>query len=193
MSKERDERRRLTSELLGGGPLTPEELAGDYVVRGTKQPHQPPPAPQDGATGQGTGEEEGSTAEARSEALREAVRWKAQASAWAENIKALTKERDALQVDVNALRRCYFWLADDQGIEPVCDEYDAAGPGAGVEEDGYPQCAACGHPKVAHEQAVGGKLLSLLTYARAWADAIERVDGIAAAEQELLKAVKDLG
>lgn len=69
MSKERDERRRLTSELLGGGPLTPEELAGDYVVRGTKQPHQPPPAPQDGATGQGTGEEEGSTAEARSEGL----------------------------------------------------------------------------------------------------------------------------
>ncbi len=34
--------------------------------------------------------------------------------------------------------------------DPPCAEYDSAGAGAGVEHDGLPQCAACGHPYSAH-------------------------------------------
>ena len=43
------------------------------------------------------------------------------------------------------------WLPDP-AYEPPCDEYDPAGPGAGVEADGFPQCAMCGWPKKAHDE-----------------------------------------
>lgn len=36
--------------------------------------------------------------------------------------------------------------------DPVCDEFDQAGMGAGLEGDGYPQCAKCGWPRSFHEQ-----------------------------------------
>lgn len=36
-----------------------------------------------------------------------------------------------------------------EGSAP-CDEYDPAGSGAGVEEDGEPQCAMCGWQKSQH-------------------------------------------
>lgn len=38
-----------------------------------------------------------------------------------------------------------------EGSRP-CDEYDPAGPGAGKEADGHPQCAGCGHPKTKHSK-----------------------------------------
>lgn len=34
--------------------------------------------------------------------------------------------------------------------EPPCDAYEAAGPGAGLEADGLPQCARCGWSKALH-------------------------------------------
>lgn len=53
---ERDERRRKAGEALGG-PLTPAELAGDYILRGMPIPpdtrqraHEGPPAPRSEAT-----------------------------------------------------------------------------------------------------------------------------------------------
>jgi hypothetical protein len=36
-----------------------------------------------------------------------------------------------------------------------CDEYDPAGIGAGVEADGFPQCAMCGFSKSEHGVAEG--------------------------------------
>lgn len=44
---------------------------------------------------------------------------------------------------------------DGERVPPIdgdapCEEYDPAGPGAGVEPDGHPQCANCGHPKSLH-------------------------------------------
>lgn len=41
-------------------------------------------------------------------------------------------------------------IAPIEGDLP-CNEYDPAGSGAGVEDDGQPQCASCGHSKAAHE------------------------------------------
>jgi hypothetical protein len=35
--------------------------------------------------------------------------------------------------------------------DPVCSEYDPAGLGAGVEEDGYAQCAGCSWPRSRHK------------------------------------------
>lgn len=42
------------------------------------------------------------------------------------------------------------WIAPIEG-DPPCGEYDPAGSGAGLEEDGWPQCAACGHQRSRHQ------------------------------------------
>lgn len=34
--------------------------------------------------------------------------------------------------------------------DPPCDDYDPTGIGAGLEDDGHPQCAWCGHQKTDH-------------------------------------------
>lgn len=53
-----------------------------------------------------------------------------------------TRSRIILEILLNVLK--------DAGIELPCKEYDPAGSGAGVEPDGYPQCAVCGHPRIIH-------------------------------------------
>jgi hypothetical protein len=44
-------------------------------------------------------------------------------------------------------------LACPSGYETATGHYDPAGPGAGIEEDGHPQCAGCGVPKSKHVPA----------------------------------------
>lgn len=41
-------------------------------------------------------------------------------------------------------------VAPIQG-DPPCDEYDESGEGAGIEFDGFSQCANCGHAKSFHK------------------------------------------
>lgn len=41
-------------------------------------------------------------------------------------------------------------IKPEDGVSP-CEEYDPAGLGAGLEEDGCPQEAHCGHPRSAHK------------------------------------------
>lgn len=48
LREEREKRRRMASELIGGGPLTPEELQGDYVLRGRPKPPADREKPQEG-------------------------------------------------------------------------------------------------------------------------------------------------
>jgi hypothetical protein len=50
------------------------------------------------------------------------------------------------------------WTLTDDGErippnpgDPVCDQYDPAGPGAGIEADGQPQCAGCGWQRSQHK------------------------------------------
>lgn len=58
--------------------------------------------------------------------------------------------RSTDQATIQALRLCYRSLVSSEGLGSICDDYDPAGPGAGVEADGKPQCATCGHPAVVH-------------------------------------------
>lgn len=71
-------------------------------------------------------------------------------TARAENSDAAWRIHHA--TDTAVLRSCYRALASDYSDDGkgVCKEYDPAGPGAGVEVDGKPQCAVCGHPAIVH-------------------------------------------
>lgn len=40
--------------------------------------------------------------------------------------------------------------------ELPCEEYDPAGEGAGLEQDGHPQCAWCGYSLALHPTQAGG-------------------------------------
>jgi hypothetical protein len=51
------------------------------------------------------------------------------------------------------LRQAYVNLCEEGGFDPPCEEYDPAGTGAGVELDGFPQCAMCGHPRIVHQES----------------------------------------
>ncbi len=104
----RQERRKKAGELLGG-PLTPEELAGDYVVRHMPDDRQKaqearseaqsePPAPMLDIPGVRRTAEEGRPVDPRVvlSLCDEVDRWRRQASLWADNIADLTRERDDL-------------------------------------------------------------------------------------------------
>lgn len=46
---------------------------------------------------------------------------------------------------------------DGEHVPPIdgdqpCDAYEESGPGAGLEHDAMPQCAACGFPWSAHSE-----------------------------------------
>lgn len=62
-------------------------------------------------------------------------------------------------------RQAYLDLCAEHGIDMPCRQYDSAGEGAGLEADGKPQCASCGHPELVHDETITEReaLVEILT------------------------------
>lgn len=189
LKEERDERRRLASELLGGDPLTPEELAGDYVLRGV-----PKPAADRQSASQGPQEARSAT---EAPTLVEGVRRAAQ-----KGLPVMPAQILALCDALEHRQRMHAILLCERRAEDAAMEELREGVGSFIDklkadigawwwivnDLEQPGCLDCGNAACDRARAAlvathpGAPLLSLLGYARAWAGAkdqeeIERCAG----------------